>query len=108
MGVKHGYSFDRVYQGYLDWFRDKAAAAAKPKDQEGLLGYQLCNEDVFEGDGFLLNRVFFFVPLLPSESKSGRLEVFTASELNLLQKADGAAGEDFEKITPVEYTLHIG
>jgi len=103
MGVHDGYSFDKAYGAYLAWFQEKAAADAVPKDQEAILGFQLCQEDVFENDSILLNRMFFVVPLLPAESKSGRLELFTISELNLLQKS----GDDVEGITPVEYTVQL-
>ncbi len=103
MSVKDGYSFDEAYRRYLSWFQEKAVSSAVPKDQEAVLGFQLCHEDVFENDSILLNRMFFIVPLLPSESKSGLLELFAISELNLLQKAGG----DVEDITPVEYTVQL-
>lgn len=108
MGVQKGYSFCKAYESYLAWFRDKATDMTKPKDEEEILGCQMCSEDVFEGGTFLLNRVFFFVPLLPSESKSGRLEIFTVSELNLLKKTSETAEENFDEVVPVEYTHHIG
>lgn len=101
MSVKDGYSFDEAYGHYLSWFQEKAAANAVPKDKEAILGFQLCHEDVFEDDAIFLNRMFFIVPLLPSESKSGQLELFAISELNLMQKA----GDDTEDVTPVEYTI---
>lgn len=102
MGIQEGYSFTKTYENYLAWFRDKAADAAKPKDEEEILSCLLCNEDVFEGEGFLLSRVFFVVPLLPSESRNGRLEVFVITELNLMKKAEDS--DEIEDVIPVEYT----
>ena len=102
MGVQKGYSFCKAYESYLAWFRDKATDTAKPKDEEEILGCQLCNEDVFEGDGVLLNRVFFVVPLLPSESRNGRLEVFVITELNLMKKAEDS--DEIVDVISVEYT----
>ncbi len=99
MSVKDGYSFDEAYGRYLSWFQEKAAAGAVPKDREEILGFQLCHEDVYQDDTMLLNRMYFVIPLLPSESKSGQLELFAISELNLMRKTGGAS-EDF---TPIEY-----
>ena len=101
MGVHDGYSFDKAYGAYLAWFQEKAVSSAVPKDREAVLGFQLCHEDVFENDSILLNRMFFILPLLPSESKSGLLELFAVFELNLMQKA----GDDTEDVTPVEYAI---
>lgn len=105
MGNKKGYSFDRVYQSYLVWFRQKALKSARPSGPEDILKYQLCHEDVFEQDGLLLNRMYFLIPLLPSESKSGHLETFTIAELNLLQKSDPSSCGEFDRLTPIEYTI---
>ncbi len=57
---------------------------------------------MFEADGFFLNRVFFVVPMLPSESRNGRLEVFVITELNLMKKAEDS--DEIVDVIPVEYT----
>lgn len=101
MGMQRGYSFDRIYEDYLHWFHEKARSSAVPKEKEELLQYQIGHEDVFENSTTLLNRMFFFIPLLPSESNSGRPELFIISELNLMKKDDCC--DEVEEVIPVEY-----
>lgn len=103
MDIKNGRTFEKVYERYLAWFHEKADAEARPKGKDEVLQCQRDNEDVFEDSSILLSRAFFFVPLLPSESKSGRLEVFTLFELNLMRKSGGPDGDDLEEAVPVEY-----
>ena len=106
MGIKDGYSFEQVYDDYLAWFHERAVPTAMPKDREDVMQYQLCNEDVYEDEETLLNRMYFFIPLLPSESKNGKPQVFIIEELNLMKKANGDP-EDIEDFMPVEYTKYI-
>ena len=103
MGLLNGYSFDKAYESYLSWFHEKAMPSAAPKDREAVLGCQMCQEDVFEDDSYILNRMFFLLPLLPSESKSSRLEIFIITELNLMKKLE--YDDDIEYIIPVEYSV---
>lgn len=99
MGIKKGPSFDTVYKRYLAWFHEKAAAGTAPKEEGEFPAFQLFHEDIYEDDFMILNRVYFTVPLLPAESKTGRLELFAFTELNLLHKAGG----EIERMTPIEY-----
>lgn len=104
MGIHQGYNFQRIYEAYLMWFHDKARPSAVPKGKEDLLQYQSGHEDVYEDAGVLLNRMFFVIPLLPSESKSGQFELFQFSELNLMKK--DIKSDDTEEVISVEYTKH--
>ena len=104
MGIQQGYNFQRIYEDYLIWFHDKARSSAVSKSEEDFLQYQSGNEDVYEDAGILINRMFFFIPLLPSESKSGHLEIFRFSELNLMKKCEES--DDAEEIISVEYTKY--
>lgn len=107
MGIRDGYTFDQAYAGYLAWFHDQASAIARPKEKEkeNILGCQMWHEDVFEEETLLLNRVFFLVPLLPSESKSGQLEIFVITELNLLKTT--GADDEIEDVIPIKYSIRI-
>lgn len=103
MSIQNGNDFAWVYGRYLEWFRDNARPGAQPRAQETLPGFSLCHEDIFESPTDALNRMFFLVPLLPSESKSGRLEIFAITELNLLKKAED--DDEIQDIVPVEYSV---
>jgi len=103
MTTENSHSLERVYDRYLAWFHENANAAAQPKRRGELSRYCLGSEDIFEDSVLLLNRAFYFVPLLPSESKSGLLETFTISELNLMRKSGGPDGDDLTELVPVEY-----
>lgn len=109
MGIKDGYTFEDVYEDYLAWFRERAVASAQPKDKEVILEYQLGREDTYESEDLIFNRIYYFIPLPPSESKSRRLEIFAITESNVIQQAtskyDGAT-DDRPIITTVEYTGH--
>ncbi len=93
--------FKSLYARYLDWFQERAGKEALPWDEEDLPRFQSFNEDVYENDRIVLNRVYYAVPLAPSHSRSGRLEVFTFSELNLMEKA----GNDITNLRTVEYRV---
>ncbi len=96
--------FSRIYQDYLAWFQERARDGADPIDEEQLIRYQIHNEDAFENASYLLNRIYFVVPLSPSQSRSGSMELFAFSELNLLVKgtANGISDEVLD-MYPVEY-----
>ena len=86
------------------WFHDKARPSAVSKSEEDCLRYQSEYEDVYEDAGVRINRMFFGIPLLPSESKSGQFELFRFSELNLMKKETEL--DDSEEVISVEYTRY--
>lgn len=98
----NGCNFTWIYQCYLDWFSSHARPGAAPMPEEELAGVQAYNEDVFDNGSIVLSRVVYYVPLAPSEAKSGRPELFGFTELNLLQ---GNGEGDIRDIAPVEYAL---
>lgn len=101
MGIANDHGFEWVYQRYLAWHQEQSIPGTPPKDKENLLQYQIFHEDIYENRGILLNRMYFLIPLSPSQSKRGIWENFQFSELNLLVKspADG----EITHILPVEY-----
>lgn len=105
MGISIGHGFEAVYQHYLAWFRERAKPGASPKEKDTLLGWQSFHEDVFENPHFILNRVYFLIPLSPAQSRSGTLEIFRFSELNLMRKAQYNGMEEIAEIYPVEYRI---
>lgn len=108
MKIKNGNTFENAYKCYLEWFQDRAVAQAKPKSMKDFLGYQIGAEDVFEKENMLLARTFFFVPIFPSESKFGRMEIFTISELNFMEKVLSKNGEDdILDVEAIEYETHF-
>ncbi len=94
-------SYANLHSRYLDWFRERAGNRSAPWDEEDFPRFQSFHEDVYENDRILLNRVYYSIPLSPSDSLSGKLEVFSFSELNLMEKD----GDDIIDICPVEYRL---
>ncbi len=106
MGIRNGNTFEWVYQRYLEWFHSKARQNAKPKSAEDVIGFHLFHEDVFESQRLILSRMIYSIPLLTSESDTGKAEFFTFSELNLMEKVFTNDGEDeIEEIVPVEYVV---
>jgi len=103
MGIVNEQDFETVYQDYLTWFRERARPNANPKEKEELLGCQIFHEDIFENDNLLLNRMYFLIPLSPSQSKSGELEAFQFSELNLMMKIHADKIDEIAGILCVEY-----
>lgn len=103
MGIANGQDFETVYQDYLAWFWERARPTANPKEKEEVLGCQIFHEDIFENDDILLNRMYFLIPLSPSQSKSGALETFRFSELNLMLKIHMESAEEITDILPVQY-----
>lgn len=103
MGIVNGQDFETVYQDYLAWFREQARPTANPREKEELLGCQIFHEDIFENDNILLNRMYFLIPLSPSQSKSGALEIFRFSELNLMLKMCSDKIDHVVGIIPAEY-----
>lgn len=106
MSIKNGNDFQWVYQRYLEWFQEHARPSAAPWGEDKLLETVSHYEDVFENERLILNRMFYTVALLPSESKIGLLERFTFSQLTLMEKVPMPDGTDeiFESV-PVEHTL---
>ncbi len=82
--MKQTHTFEMLYADYLLWFRERAKEQAVAWEQEEFPRFQSLNEDVFQEGGIVLNRAYYLVPLLPEHSRSGRLEVFAFSELNIL------------------------
>ncbi len=105
MGIKNNQDFQAIYQSYLSWFRERAAECALPKTEEELLGFQIFHEDIFEDSNILLNRMYFAIPLSPSQNRSGSLETFAFSELNLMLKIRHSGIDEITNILPVEYRL---
>ena len=103
MSIQNGKDFKWVYERYLAWFHQNAKPTAAPKDEEGLLRFSLCHENVFEQDVVFLNQLFFAVPLLPSVSLPGQFRLFVFSDMNLMKKIPEI--DDFDDITPVEYAV---
>lgn len=92
---------DDFYSRYLDWFQKRAAKNAVPWAEEDLPRFQSFHEDVYENDRIILNRMYYSIPLPSSTSLSGKLEIFSFSELNLLEKE----GHEIVNICPVEYQI---
>ncbi len=90
-----------LYARYLNWFQERAGEEALPWDEEDFPRFQSFHEDVYETARLLLNRMYYIVPLSPTSSLSGKLEVFTFSELNLLEKD----GDEIVDVRPVEYRV---
>ncbi len=84
MQMNQRHTFEELYDDYLAWFRKRAKDQTTAWSREDFSRFQSLNEDVFENGRILLNRVYYLVPLLPGQSRSGRLEVFSFSELNML------------------------
>lgn len=95
--------FRGIYREYLKWFEERAQETARPIDEEEMIDCQICHEDIFENSNYLLNRMFFLIPLAPSQSRSGTLEAFAFSEMNLMLKGPGGDADDVLDIYPVEY-----
>lgn len=95
-------SFNAIYQRYVTWIQEHACSGIAPKEKEEIVGYQTLNEDIYEGEDFIINRVYFSIPLFPTQSCSGRLEAFQFSELNLLLKTSSYDDMD---IIPVGYRI---
>lgn len=96
----------RVYGEYLRWFRRKAVSSAVRKGRRELAALPVYNEDVFDGGSFTLNRMYFLVFLPPSQSRSGKPEYFSFSQLNLMERTWSMSGGDrVEKMIPLEYRL---
>lgn len=94
-------SLNDLYSRYLLWFRERAGKEALPWEKEDFPRFQSFNEDAYENDRIVLNRMYYLIPLSPSESASGRLDVFAFSVLNLLEKT----GDEIVTIRPVEYRV---
>ena len=95
-------TLENIFEKYIAWFAEHALEGIAPPAREQLNLQQTHNEDLYEDDRCVVNRTCYLLPLLPSQSKSGRLEVFSFSELNLMFKnPDG----DPEEVFPVEYRL---
>lgn len=104
MDIRNGNTFESIYSNYLTWFRDKARPAEEPKSREELMCFQILADDVFENALCLLNRAYYSVPLAPSQSRSGQVEVFRFAQLNLMVKS-GGEDDDIVSIIPAEYVL---
>lgn len=94
-------SFHTLYSHYLDWFQKRAGAGTAPWDKEDFTRFQSFHEDVYEDKKILLNRVYYAVPLSPSDNPSGKLEMFTFSALNLMEKDESGT----MNILTVEYRV---
>lgn len=98
--------FGVIYQDYLAWFRERARTGVDPIDEEQLINYQICHEDTFESADHILNRVYFAIPLPPTQSCSGNLEFFSCSTLNFMKKGqapDTDVADEVIEVYPVEY-----
>ncbi len=93
--------FESIYFHYLDWFQARAEQGAVSVEREAFPQYQSFHEDVFENDRMILNRMYYTVPLSPSASRSGKLELFAFSELNLMEKENGSIAD----LYTVEYRI---
>lgn len=102
--IRNGNNFESVYASYLTWFQDKARPTEEPKSPDELLRCQVLDDDVFENAGCLLNRAYYSVFLAPSQSRSGQMELFSFTLLNLMVKGSGEDG-DVVEIIPAEYML---
>lgn len=96
--------FQNVYRAYLRWFKERCIDELPVKDEEELLACQTFNEDIFENERYLLSRMYFIVPLLPSENKNGVLEFFVFSELNFMDKGPD---DSIREVLPVEYRIEL-
>lgn len=94
-------SFEALYSCYLRWFQEHAGKNVTPLKAEDFPRFLSFHEDVCENSRILLNRVYYIIPLPPSQSASGALKTFTFSELNLMEKA----GDEMENVCPVEYRV---
>ncbi|UNI72511.1 MAG: hypothetical protein [Chaetfec virus UA24_244] len=103
MGIKKWHDFETVYQFYLAWFEKEAVAGAVPLEKEEVLAYQIFNDDIYENDELLLNRMYFSLPLSPALSRSSTLENFCFSELNLMEKIQPS--NDVVNMLSVEYRI---
>lgn len=93
--------FEALYSRYLHWFKSRAAEGALPFGREDFPRFRSFHEDVYEDDRMFLNRAYYFIPLAPSESVSGRLEIFAFSVLNFMEKE----GDDLPNAVRVEYRI---
>ncbi len=94
-------NFKSIYGRYLYWFQERAGKDVLPWDEEDFPRFRSFNEDVYENDRIVLNRVYYSIPLSPSHNHTGKLEVFSFSELNLMEKA----GDDIVGLCTVEYRV---
>ncbi len=93
-----------IWETYLEWFRERALDTAEAKSPEELESFLLFHEDVYLDGSFILNRMYFLIPLSPRESRSGKLEWFAFSRLNYLERRwtpDHA--DEIERCLAVEY-----
>lgn len=97
-----GNGFQKVYQAYLHWFGERCIEELPPKSEEELIACQSFQEEVFMNEKYILSRMYFSAPLLPSESKNSILEFFVFSELNFMERDPG---DDIRDILPVEYRV---
>lgn len=106
MGIANGQTVWAVYTDYLKWFRDHAKEGILPKQEDELVGFHAFHEDSFDDGDITLNRMFFLIPLFPSQTRNGRLEVFAFSELNLMVRTSDESGCDkVDRLIPVEYRI---
>ncbi len=94
-------SFDGLYLRYQEWFRGRAAERAAPWDREDFPRFQSFHEDVYDNGRVILNRMYYMIPLSPTESRSGKLEIFSFSELNLMEMD----GDDIADCRTIEYRI---
>lgn len=106
MGIANGQTAHAVYMDYLKWFHEHARESVLPKQEDEFIDCRAFHEDSFEDDDLVLNRVFFLITLSPSQTQSGRLEIFAFSELNLMTWSyDKDNGEEINMVIPVEYRI---
>lgn len=94
-------NFEALYSRYLDWFRERAKKEVIPLEKECFPQFQSFHEDVYETDRLLLNRMYYMIPISPLESLTGKLEIFSFSELNLMEKSK----DDISDLRTVEYRV---
>lgn len=96
-------TYETIYTEYLQWFRELAIGGVDPKGGDEIIRYRTFSEDVYEDKHIILNRVYFMVPLSPMQTKSGRLESFAFSELNLMVKQPRSDGDEIMDFRTIEY-----
>ena len=86
MSIVNRQTFDTLQDAYREWVNDHAAEGVVVRDLQSMISRPMINDTEYEDDTLILDRVYYWIPLLPSESKSGKLETFNFSELNILFK----------------------
>lgn len=96
-------TLEHIYQEYLTWFRERARPGCTPANIGQITGLNSINEDVFEDEDMVINRIYYHIPLSALFSHSGKLEVFSFSSLNLMEKCPNGEERELRLVLPLEY-----